>query len=182
VPAVLVALVQPTLAQSPPTTNQGPTVPEWGPGRAPPAPEGAPSQGTTQQPGPTDDGGTYYYAPGAQVPPGRIAPPVGRIGGVCYFDLRGPWYVSGLQTTPYYNSYETRVYVRQFGNYLQGEQPSDNVSYYGVCRGDRIQLDVYEYGRLIGYQTAVAQSPYNWTAAWTSFRSGLSRGEETWSR
>ena len=190
------------LAQTPPTTDQGPRFGSWGPGQAPPEAEG-PSGGDTPAPrGPSGrpdagPGGAarpemapapgYAPGPGPEYAPG---PAPHRWGG-CNHDLRGSWQINGRQTDPYPYGYSARIHIRQFRNWLQIDQPEDGVSYYGVCRGDQIELDVYAGGRWIGYEDAtVAGSGSPWSrwgglrvrAEWASFAPGYASGRETWTR
>ena len=88
----------------------------------------------------------------ARTGPESAAPaPPNRWAG-CDYDLRGSWQVSGTQTSPSQYPYSARINVRQYQNWLHIEQPQDGVSYYGVCRGDQMQLDVYQNGQFVGYQ------------------------------
>jgi hypothetical protein len=159
-------------AQQPPTADQGPRF-TWGPGQPPPQPEG-PAGGDV--------------APAAPGPRPEYAPPPGpdRWGG-CNHDLRGSWDVEGRQTAPWPYRYDATVFVRQFRGWLQVEQQQDGVSYYGVCRGDTVQLDVYYQGRFIGYQDGTLHGGGRWGGRrirfeWTTFTPYYATGQETWRR
>ncbi len=228
--ATLAASTPAASAQTPPSSDQGPRFGQWGPGQAPPDAEGpagadaptppntAPAYGSGPEPGARSaapdtgrsaapDGGRPFAAPGA---PGLALPPApgpapDRWGG-CNYDLRGSWQISGRQTDPYPYSYSSWVHVRQFRSWLQIEQPDDNLSYYGICRGDTIELDVYAGGRFVGYEDGVVTSSGGWSesaspwgrarfgpwsppssgmrvrAEWTSFFGPFASGNETWYR
>ena len=214
---VLLASASAALAQAPPSSDQGPRFNQWGPGQSAPAPEGPtggdsaspqrdapPSANRDYAPAPGFPGAVPapYSAPGpyaAPAPPPEFLPaPPDRWDG-CTYDLRGSWQLSGRQTDPYPFSYSSWIHVRQFRNWLQIEQPEDNLSYYGVCHGDRIELDVYSAGRFVGYEDGVvswSSSPTAWgrfstgprargmrvRAEWTSFFGGYASGRETWYR
>src|SRR5438309_677881 len=144
---------RPSGASPPPTSDQGPRFGNWGPGQQAPAPEG-PSQGDAPAPsapsarpdaGPgapsTRAAPAPYAAPAPGPNPAAPAPPNRWAG--CDYELRGSWQISGTQTSPSQYPYSARINVRQYQNWLQIDQPQDGVSYYGVCRGDQMQLDVY---------------------------------------
>jgi hypothetical protein len=208
---MLLASASAAFAQTPPSNDQGPRFGQWGPGQSAPAPEGpaggeAPStQRDAPAPGAQPDaarpgfpGSSPYAAPPAF--PGPALPPAPDRWGGCNYDLRGNWQISGRQTDPYPFSYSSWVQVRQFRNWLQIDQPEDNLSYYGVCRGDYIELDVYAGGRFVGYEDGVVSgnsgggTPWSrmgfnprWgstriRAEWTSFFGGFASGRETWYR
>ena len=210
------------LAQAPPTSDQGPRFGQWGPGQAPPEPEG-PAGPESAAPQPRFPGGGPDVGPGsrgarpetlpapapgpyAAPPPGpEYAPPPApdRWGG-CDYDLRGTWQITGRQTSPYSYSYSARIHVRQYRGWLQIDQPEDGLSYYGVCRGNSIQLDVYSGSQFIGYEDGTISYRYegrpralacpapwcDWgwgrgarvTADWVSFVPGFASGHETWHR
>jgi hypothetical protein len=148
-------------APAPPSSDQGPRFGNWGPGQQAPAPEG-PSEGDAPAPSapgarpdaapgaPSTRAPSPYAAPAPGPNPAVPAPPNHWAG--CDYDLRGSWQVSGTQTSPNQYPYLARINVRQYQNWLQIDQPQDGVSYYGVCRGDQMQLDVYQNGQFVGYQ------------------------------
>ncbi len=171
---------------TPPTSDQGPRFGNWGPGQAPPAPEG-PAGGDSQAPtAPNQPGGqpnaapnaapsapAPYAAPGPNpaLPP---APAPDRWGG-CNYDLRGSWQIMGAQTRPYQRPYSSNIRVRQYRNWLQIDQPQDNVSYYGQCSGDQITLDVYQNGQFVGYQDGSIGRTAGWDSGpWASSAPGNS--------
>jgi hypothetical protein len=165
-------------AQQPPSTDQGPRF-NWGPGQPPPQPEGP--EGGEVAPA-ASPGGRAAPAPRPEYAP---APGPARWGG-CNYDLRGSWSVEGRQREPQPYRYDATVYVRQFRAWLQIEQPQDGVSYYGVCRGDTVQLDVYYQGRFIGYQDGTIRGG-RWGGQWirfdwTTFTPYYATGQETWRR
>jgi hypothetical protein len=185
------------LAQSPPTADQGPRFGQWGPGQAAPAPEGPPSAANEaprgSAPEATPPVGRAPGAPGPFLaPPTPEYAPAPGYGGGCQHDLRGNWQIMGRQTDPYSYPYQAWIQVRQFRQWLQIDQPEDGISYYGVCRGDRIELDVYSGDRFIGYQdgnvTRDGWSPWQprrgtrVSADWVSFAGGYAVGHETWRR
>jgi hypothetical protein len=207
--SVVLAASGTAFAQTPPSSDAGPRFGQWGPGQSAPAPEGptggdtAPRSAPNTAPGTQGDAlpGPYAapapgYAPG--LPPAPYPGP-DRWGG-CNHDLRGSWQISGRQTDPYDFGYQAQIYVRQYRNWLQIDQPGDNLSYYGTCRGDEIELDVYVGGRFVGYEDGVVgwgggRSPWSsssspWApgntgrvrATWTSFAAGFATGHETWRR
>jgi hypothetical protein len=204
--AVVVAASGTAFAQTPPQSDSGPRFGQWGPGQAAPAPEGpsggdvAPRGAPNTAPGAQGDAlpGPYAApAPGfaPSMPPAPYPGP-DRWGG-CNYDLRGSWQIIGRQTDPYYFNYQSQIYVRQYRNWLQIDQPADNLSYYGICRGDDLELDVYAGGRFVGYEDGTVswgsgRSPWtsSWgprnsgrvRATWTSFAAGYSTGNETWHR
>src|SRR5207244_10801623 len=65
-----------------------------------------------------------------------------------------------------------RIQVRQYRSWLQIDQPQDGVSYYGQCRGDQLQLDVYQNGQFVGYQDGTVGG----NNLWNSGRNGGSNG------
>ncbi len=199
--AVAAASSIPAFAQTPPSTDQGPRFSEWGPGQPPPAPEGpaggeGPARAPEVAPGPGGRAPQPFLAP-PDFEPGRPAPD--RWGG-CNYDLRGSWRILGRQTHPYPFTYQAWVHVRQYRNWLHIEQPDDNLSYYGICRGDTIELDVYSGGRFVGYEDGVVSwGGARWgpsagvprvpgsralrvRADWVSFFGDLATGTETWYR
>jgi len=185
----------PALAQTPPAADQGPRFP-FGPGQAAPEAEGPPSSSAA----PSAPGQGPFAAP---VPGGRARPefapaPAPDRGG-CNYDLRGGWNVDGRQTDPWDYRYDSNIQVRQYRNWLQIEQPSDGVSYYGVCRGNQIELDVYFHGRFIGYQDGTiggnnggggggrwwgggGESGLRVRSEWSTFSPSFATGRETWRR
>ncbi|HZU04782.1 MAG TPA: hypothetical protein VFB73_02320 [Chloroflexota bacterium] len=187
--AVLVAASGTALAQAPPTTDQGPRFGQWGPGLAPPEPEGpaGPDVAGPRAPGAAPEAPAPLYAP-----PGPADAPAPERWGGCNYDLRGSWQVTGRQTEPYPYAYTARIHVRQFRQWLQIDQPDDGVSYYGVCRGDTIELDVYLWGRFVGYQDGVISAGWGgpWApgrglrvrAEWVMFAPGHAAGYEIWRR
>jgi hypothetical protein len=102
---------------------QGPRVPFLGPSSPPTEPQG-PARETSA------------------VPSGRSAR--------CRWDLGGTWDGSGQQTEPTSRAYSSRVVIRQFGSQLVADQSAESITYYGVCSGDRIELDAYNGETLIG--------------------------------
>ena len=160
---------------TPPTTDQGPRYGNWGPGQSPPAPEG-PLGGETQapaapaQPGARPDAApgaapsapSPYAAPGPNPSMPAPAPPAPDRWGGCNYDLRGSWQIMGSQTSPYQRPYSSNIRVRQYRNWLQIDQPQDNVSYYGQCNGDQLTLDVYQSGQFVGYQDGTV----SWSSGW----------------
>jgi hypothetical protein len=221
--AALLTAAGSAFAQTPPAADQGPRFNQWGPGQSAPAPEGPtgadvpspqrdgpPTAGRDAGPGFGPSAGSRgpmaSPAPGpyAMPPTPEFAPSPDRWGG-CNHDLRGSWQISGRQSDPYPYSYTSWIQVRQFRNWLQIDQPEDNLSYYGVCRGDYIELDVYSGGRFVGYEDGMVNSgpgPYYGSdsgryprmgfmnrpqglrvrAEWNSFFGGLASGRETWYR
>src|SRR4051812_18971461 len=99
----------------------------------------------------------------------------------CRWDLAGVWEGRGQQTDPTSNSYATRLTVQQFGNYLSVQQPSDGISYYGVCTGDRVELDAYGAdGSYIGMQTGtVSGNGRRIESTWVLYRPDYAAGYET---
>lgn len=184
-------------AQTPPTSDQGPRFNNWGPGQAAPdaeGPAGGESAAPSTAPGPS---GRAAPAPGspsyAPAPAPAPAPNPDRWGG-CNYDLRGNWSVDGRQNDPWSYQYSANVYVRQFRGWLQIEQPQDGVSYYGVCRGNDVQLDVYVNGRFAGYQDGSVSGGGGggsrfWNggglrlrAEWATFAPSYAAGVESWRR
>jgi hypothetical protein len=215
--AVVVAASGTAFAQTPPSSDSGPRFGQWGPGQAAPAPEGPTGGDTAPSSAPNTQGDTRpgsnapqsdsrsgpYAAPAPgyapSLPPAPYPSP-DRWGG-CNYDLRGSWQIVGRQTDPYDFNYQAQINVRQYRNWLQIDQPGDNLSYYGICRGDDVELDVYAGGRFVGYEDATVswgnngRSPWSsnsspWAprnsgrvrATWTSFAAGYATGSETWHR
>jgi hypothetical protein len=133
--------------------------------------------------------------PGGEYAPAPGSPP--RSG--CNYDLRGGWQISGRQTEPYFYPYTAWIQVRQFRQWLKIDQPEDGVSYYGICRGDRLELDVYVGDQFLGYEDGFISTggnspwwggPATWQprrslrvqAEWVSFAGGPATGFETWQR
>jgi hypothetical protein len=164
------------VAQTLPGSNEGPRFGTWAPGAPPPSPEVGPSGGLAA-PGPA--------APGPQAPaPGYGVP---SAWGGCNWNLSGGWRVTGSQTTPWNYTYTARVQVRQYGSWLQIDQPEDNVSYYGRCFGNSIELDVYSGGRFTGYENGTVQAgQYGGEprvhVTWRQYAPGLTAGKENWYR
>ncbi|HLH23094.1 MAG TPA: hypothetical protein VK066_11255 [Chloroflexota bacterium] len=197
--AVVLAASGTAFAQSPPTSDTGPRFGQWGPGQAAPAPEG-PAGGDVAPNAAPGTQGDARPGPSAAPAPGYAPglPPAPDRWGGCNYDLRGTWQIVGRQTDPYGFNYQAQINVRQYRNWLQIDQPSDNLSYYGICRGDDIQLDVYANGSFVGYEDGTvswgraSRSPWNsnpWApnsgrvrASWTSFAAGYATGNETWHR
>jgi hypothetical protein len=142
-----------------------------------PAPAAAPAAGAPRFPSlgpsqPVPDAEGPARATSA-LPPGRTQR--------CHWDLAGVWEGRGQQTDPTSNSYATRLVVQQFGNYLAAQQPSDGISYYGVCSGDRVELDAYSGdGTYIGVQTGtVGNSGRRIESTWVLYRPDYAAGYET---
>jgi hypothetical protein len=170
----MVSAGEAALAQTLPGSNEGPRFGTWGPGAAPPAAEVGPSAGL---------GAPSPAAPGPQAPGPGVPPPWGG----CNWNLSGGWRVTGSQTTPWNYTYTARVQVYQYGNWLRIDQPEDNVSYYGRCNGNTIELDVYSGGRFTGYEYGTVQAgPYGGEqrvhARWRQYTPGLTAGREDWYR
>ncbi len=153
---------------TPPTTDQGPRYGNWGPGQAPPAPEGPAGADNQPQTAPAQPGarpdtapGAAPSAPGPYAAPAPAPPAPDRWGG-CNYDLRGSWQIMGSQTNPYPRAYSSNIRVRQYRNWLQIDQPQDGVSYYGQCNGDQLTLDVYQNGQFVGYQ----DGSVSWGSGW----------------
>jgi len=122
------------------------------------------------QPLPDTEGPARANSP---LPPGRTQR--------CRWDLAGAWEGRGQQTDPSSNSYNTRLVVQQFGNYLVAQQLSDGISYYGVCTGDRVELDAYAGdGSYIGVQTGtVSGNGRRIESTWVLYRPDYAAGYET---
>ncbi|HEY7059844.1 MAG TPA: hypothetical protein VII06_00085 [Chloroflexota bacterium] len=211
--AVALAASGTAFAQSPPTSDQGPRFSQWGPGQAAPAPEGptggdvaprdAPSTAPGTAQGPQGDARPDapgpFAAPAPSYIPGPNLPPAPDRWGGCNYDLRGSWQIIGRQTDPYDYNYQANIRIRQYQNWLYVDQPADNLAYYGICRGDQVELDVYAGGQFVGYEDGtvswgnnrfssyganpfVPRSTGRVRATWTSFSSGYASGSETWHR
>ena len=128
-----------------------------------------PSLGPSQ-PAPDTEGPARATSP---LPPGRTQR--------CRWDLGGVWEGRGPQTDPTANSYATRLVVQQFGNYLAAQQPSDGITYFGVCTGDRVELDAYSGdGTYIGVQTGtVGNNGRRIESTWVLYRPDYAAGYET---
>ena len=144
-------LSSPTVAPS--AAGQGPRFPTLGPGSIVPDTEGP-------------------ARPNAALPPGRTAR--------CRWDLRGVWDSRGQQTDPVPNTYAARVLIRQYGNYLVAEQPAENITYYGVCSGDRVELDAYMGDAFVGMQTGtVGANGRRIESTWVLYNPDYAAGYET---
>ncbi|HEY7059843.1 MAG TPA: hypothetical protein VII06_00080 [Chloroflexota bacterium] len=99
----------------------------------------------------------------------------------CRWDLAGAWEGRGQQTDPSSNSYNTRLVVQQFGNFLVAQQPADSLAYYGVCSGDRVEFDAYSGdGTYIGVQTGtVSSNGRRIESTWVLYRPDYAAGYET---
>jgi hypothetical protein len=121
------------------------------------------------QPAPDAEGPARANSP---LPPGRTQR--------CRWDLAGIWEGRGQQTDPSSNSYATRLIVQQFGNYLAAQQPGDGITYYGVCTGDRVELDAYSGDTYIGVQTGtVGNNGRRIESTWVLYRPDYAAGYET---
>src|SRR5579884_3445364 len=121
------------------------------------------------QPAPDTEGPARANSP---LPPGRTQR--------CRWDLAGTWEGRGQQTDPSSNSYATRLVVQQYGNYLAAQQPNDGISYYGVCSGDRVELDAYSGDTYIGVQTGtVSGNGRRIESTWVLYRPDYAAGYET---
>ena len=142
-----------------------------------PSPASAPAAGAPRFP----NLGPAQPAPDAEGPArATSALPPGRTQR-CRWDLAGVWEGRGQQTDPTSNSYATRLVVQQFGNYLVAQHPSDGISYYGVCAGDRVELDAYGAdGSYIGVQTGtVSGNGRRMESTWVLYRPDYAAGYET---
>jgi hypothetical protein len=183
--AALLLATSPALAQTPPPpTNEGPRFGQWGPGQAPPAPEG---------PAPGAPPSVQVAPPAAPPPQPGLPPPAPQPNwwGGCNFDLRGTWFVEGRQDQPWYRPYTTTLNVNQYANWLRIDQPDAGYTYYGQCNGNSISLDVYQGSQFIGYENGVADwgggAYARWggprvRASWQTFVPSSSSGTETWHR
>jgi hypothetical protein len=126
------------------SAQDGPQFGQWGPGMAPPAPEGVQSDAQSAQ------GIPSAPAPDFGVPAPSIAPPPTSYG--CPYDLRGNWRNQGYMTSGGYGSYSASVHVRQYQDWIVAEQ-DDGSSYFGRCQGNSLQFDVYFNGQFIGRQS-----------------------------
>jgi hypothetical protein len=80
--------------------------------------------------------------------------------GGCQYDLRGNWLNDGRQTSGGYRAYSASVYVRQYRNWIYGQQ-DDGTGYYGQCIGNRLRFDVYQGYQFMGRQEGtVTGSPW----------------------
>jgi hypothetical protein len=141
------------------------------------APAAAPAAGAPRFP----NLGPSQPAPDAEGPArATSALPPGRTQR-CRWDLGGTWEGRGQQTDPTSNSYATRLLVQQFGNYLAAQQPNDGISYYGVCAGDRVELDAYGAdGSYLGVQTGtVSGNGRRIESTWVLYRPDYAAGYET---
>ena len=133
--------------------GQGPRFPFLGPS-APPTDGEGPARATSP------------------LPPGRTAP--------CRWDLRGAWNSRGQQTEPIANAYTARLVFRQYGNQLVGEQSADGITYYGICSGDRVELDAYSGDTFIGAQTGtVSGNGRRIESTWVLYTPEYAAGYET---
>jgi hypothetical protein len=140
-------------SQSATSGGQGPRFPFVGPSAAPPDSEGA-ARDTSS------------------LPPGRSAR--------CRWDLRGVWESRGRQTDPTANSYSGTLNVRQYGNYLIVERSSDSLTYYGVCSGDRVELDAYSGDQFVGaYTGTVSANGRRAEGTWVLYSPDYRAGYET---
>src|SRR5919199_1815316 len=103
--------------------GQGPRFPYLGPGVSPSDAEGPPRASSS-------------------LPPGR--------GTRCRWDLQGAWDSRGQQVDPTPRSYTAHMVFHQYGNYLMVEQTDDGLNYYGICSGDRVELDAYSADQYVG--------------------------------
>ncbi|MBX5491621.1 MAG: hypothetical protein IRZ14_10720 [Chloroflexi bacterium] len=153
VAVLLFVVAAPAQAEAQGTIGQGPRFPTLGPGLAPPEAEGP-------------------ARPNSPLPPGRTAR--------CRWDLRGVWESRGQQTDPVPNTYGGRLLVRQYGNYLVIEQLSENLTYYGVCSGDRVELDAYMGDTFVGMQTGtVSANGRRIESTWVLYTPDYAAGYET---
>lgn len=98
----------------------------------------------------------------------------------CRWDLAGVWEGRGQQTDPTSRTYSTRLVVRQHGSYLVAEQSADGIAYYGVCSGDRVELDAYSGDSYVGVQTGtVSGNGRRIESTWVLYRPDLAAGYET---
>ncbi len=146
----------PTTTSATPTLlsgGQGPRLPFIGPSTPPPDPEGPPRDTST-------------------LPPGRTAR--------CRWDLRGAWEVSGRQTDPSASTYRAQLNLRQYGNYLTADKSGQAITYYGVCSGDRVELDAYSGDQLVGaYTGTVSGNGRRIESTWVLYTPDYSAGYET---
>src|SRR5215211_4321790 len=151
--ALLVSVAGPGDADAQSAVGQGPRFPNLGPSSQP-----------TEAEGPA--------RPSSPLPAGRTAR--------CRWDLRGQWESRGQQTDPTPNSYGGRLSVRQYGNFLVVEQPAENISYYGVCSGDRVELDAYMGDSFVGMQTGtVSANGRRIESTWVLYAPDYAAGYET---
>jgi hypothetical protein len=124
--------------------------------------------------------GPAQPAPDAEGPARANSPlPTGRTQR-CRWDLAGIWEGRGQQTDPTSNSYATRLVVQQYGNYLAVQQPADGITYFGVCAGDRVELDAYSGDTYIGVQTGtVGNNGRRIESTWVLYRPDYAAGYET---
>jgi len=149
--AAWLLLPNPGLAQT--AIGQGPRFPTLGPGSTPPEVEGA-------------------AQPTSPLPAGRTAR--------CRWDRRGNWESRGQQTDPAPNTYAARLNVRQYGNYLVIEQQGQNLAYYGICSGDRVELDAYLGDQFVGMQTGtVSANGRRVETTWVLYTPDYAAGYET---
>lgn len=133
--------------------GQGPRSPFFGPAAAPPDSEGPPRDSST-------------------MPPGRAAR--------CRWDLRGAWDANGRQTDPTANTYQAQLTFRQYGNYLMAVKSNQAITYYGVCSGDRLELDAYSGDQLVGaYTGTVSGNGRRIESTWVLYSPEYSAGYET---
>jgi hypothetical protein len=133
--------------------GQGPRFPAVGPSAAPPDSEGAPRDSSS-------------------LPAGRSAR--------CRWDLRGVWDSRGRQTDPTANNYSGTLNVRQYGNYLIVERSGDSLTYYGVCSGDRLELDAYSGDQFVGaYTGTVSANGRRAEGTWVLYSPEYRAGYET---
>ena len=148
---IVLASADLALAQAP--AGQGPRFPTFGPSIAPPEAEGPPRTTST-------------------LPAGR--------GARCRWALGGAWESRGQQTDPSPNVYSARLVLRQYGNYLVGEQLGDGITYYGVCSGDRVELDAYNGDTYVGAQTGtVSANGRRIESTWVLYSPEYAAGYET---
>jgi hypothetical protein len=160
----LLCLSSSALAQQAPTTaaasgpslspgGQGPRFPFVGPSAPPPDSEGGARDASS-------------------LPPGRTAR--------CRWDLRGVWDSRGRQTDPTASNYSGTLNVRQYGNYLIVERSSDSLTYYGVCSGDRVELDAYNGDQFVGaYTGTVSANGRRAEGTWVLYSPDYRAGYET---
>ncbi|HLI27729.1 MAG TPA: hypothetical protein VKZ60_11685 [Chloroflexota bacterium] len=78
------------------------------------------------------------------------------------------------------NTYGGRLLVHQYGNYLVIEQLGENLTYYGVCSGDRVELDAYQGDTFVGMQTGtVTANGRRIESTWVLYTPDYAAGYET---
>ena len=90
------------------------------------------------------------------------------------------WESSGRQTDPTANTYQAQVSFRQYGNYLTATKSGQSITYYGVCSGDRLELDAYSGDQLVGaYTGTVSGNGRRIESTWVLNSPEYSAGYET---